>query len=88
MSKMTLFTVLVVLVLCVVGLGFYQGWFVLSSHRASDGGGQIDVNLTVNPDKAKEDARSVEAKARHLTGSTAEDTPHESSEEGAKPKNE
>jgi hypothetical protein len=75
MRKMTLFKVLVVLVLCVVGLGFYRGWFVLSSQGGSAGDNKVDVNLTVDPDKAKQDARMVEAKARGLTGGAAEETP-------------
>ena len=67
MKKMTLFKVLVVLVLCVVGVGFYQGWFVLTNHGGGEEGNKVEVNLTVDPDKAKEDAKAVEAKARELT---------------------
>ena len=69
-KKMTLFKVFVVLVLCVVGIGFYQGWFVLASHGGGDEGNTVEVNLTVDPDKAKEDANAVEAKAREMTGSS------------------
>ena len=62
MKKMTLFKVLIVVVLCVVGLGFYQGWFVLSSDGGnSDGDNKVDINLTLDPDKAKEDAEKVGA---------------------------
>ena len=62
MKKMTVFKVLIVAVLCFVGLGFYQGWFVLSS-RGGNGAGdnKVDINLTVDPDKAKEDAKQVGA---------------------------
>ena len=68
MKLMTVVKVLVVLVLCVVGLGFYQGWFVLSSNNSPSGDNKMDVNLTVDPDKAKEDANAVGAKIRDLTG--------------------
>jgi hypothetical protein len=75
MRKMTLFKVLVVLVLCVVGVGFYRGWFVLASHGGGgDQGNKVEVQLTVDPDKAKDDARAVGAKVRELTGSEAEET--------------
>lgn len=75
MRKMTLFKVLVVLVLCVVGIGFYRGWFVLSSDGGGDEGNKVEVQLTVDPDKARDDAKAVGAKARELTGSEAEATP-------------
>ncbi len=62
MKKMTLFKVVIVLVLCFVGLGFYQGWFVLSSRGDNSAGDhKVDINLTVDPDKAKEDAKKVGA---------------------------
>ena len=72
MKKMTLLKVAVVLILCFVGLGFYRGWFVLSSQHSQPGDNKIDVNLTVDPDKAKEDAESVETKARGLSGISEE----------------
>jgi cell division protein FtsX len=86
MKKMTLFKVAVVLVLCFVGLGFYQGWFVLSSQGSNDGSNKVDVNLTLDPDKAKEDAEKVETKARDLTGTSAEKTPTAAPEDGVKSK--
>ena len=73
MKKITLFKMLVVLVLCFVGVGFYRGWFVLSSHGSSEGN-KANVNLAVDPEKAKEDVRSVEAKARGLTHNPTEDS--------------
>ena len=50
---------LIVLALGVVGLGFYRGRFVLSGDTGSH---KVDVNLTVDPDKMKEDAESVQDK--------------------------
>jgi hypothetical protein len=59
---------MIVLALCVVGLGFYRGWFVLSSHTRETGNHKVDVNLTVDPDKMKEDAETVKDKTKELTG--------------------
>jgi hypothetical protein len=64
--------VLFVLLLCLVGLGLYRGWFVLSSH-SRDGSNKVDVNLTVDSDKAKEDAEKVKDKTTEL-GDRARDT--------------
>lgn len=75
MRRMTLFNVLVVLVLLVVGIGFYQGWFILSGNKGGDESNKVEIQLTVDPDKVKEDAKTVEAKARDLTGTEAEQTP-------------
>ena len=83
MRMMTLFKVLVVLVLCVVGVGFYRGWFVLSSN-GSDESNKVEVQLTVDTDKAKDDAKAIEAKGRELTGITSEETPMGSSEDDLK----
>jgi len=60
----TLMMVLLVLVLCVVGLGFYRGWFVLSSHEA--GSNKVDINLTVDRDKVTQDAESMKKKTTEL----------------------
>ena len=60
----TLMMVVLVLALCVVGLGFYRGWFVLSSQEA--GGNKVDINLTVDRDKVTQDAESVKEKTSEL----------------------
>jgi cell division protein FtsX len=62
-----------VLVLCVVGFGFYNGWWSLSSSTSPDGdSNKVDVNLSVNPDKMKEDAETVKEKAKEATGQAEE----------------
>ena len=61
--------VLVVLAICVVGFGFYRGWFALSS---PDGGDQVNVNLATDTGKMKEDAAAVKDKAAELTGNVTE----------------
>jgi cell division septal protein FtsQ len=47
----------VVLVCCLVGVGFYRGWFAVSS-RTEPETHKVDVNLTVDTEKIKEDAKS------------------------------
>lgn len=74
-----------VLILCVVGVGFYQGWFVLSSNNHNNPDNKVDVKLTVDPDKAKADAEKVKAKAKSLTGQSTTKTPAASSDKGSKP---
>jgi hypothetical protein len=47
------------LVLClVVALGFYRGWFTVSEHQQAVSK-KVDVNLTVDPDKIKQDVRKA-----------------------------
>lgn len=75
MRRMNFARIFFVLVLCVVGLGFYRGWFALSSQSGGSGENTIDVNLTLDPDKAKADAHAVEDKARDLSGHPAEGAP-------------
>ena len=66
--KKNLFAVLVVIVLVVIGVGFYRGWFALSSSTADQGSNKVNVNLTVDRDKMQEDAQAVQNKTAELTG--------------------
>jgi len=53
------FAVFVIIVaLAVAGLGFYRGWFVVSS-AGHVGSNKVDLNLTVDPDKVKSDAKQA-----------------------------
>lgn len=72
MKKMTFVKVLGVLVLCAVGVGFYQGWFVLSSRARDTESNKSNITLTVDPDKVKEDAQAVRDKTTELTGKATE----------------
>lgn len=72
MKFMTFVKVLMVLTLGVVGLGFYQGWFVVSSPSHDPESSKVNINLTVDPDKVKEDAQAVKDKTKELTGKAAE----------------
>ncbi len=62
-----LLAVLIVLVLLVIGVGFYRGWFTLSKSDADPGDKKVNVNLTVDGDKIQEDAETVKKKAAELT---------------------
>lgn len=71
MKRMSI--VLVVIVLLVVGVGFYRGWFAFSSGTSDAGSNKVDVNLTVDGDKIQEDGEAVKQKATELTGQVAEE---------------
>ena len=55
--------VLLVLAICVVGFGFYRGWFALSSPSPTAGSNEVNINLATDTDKMKEDAQTVKDKA-------------------------
>lgn len=67
-----LFAVLIVLAICVVGFGFYRGWFALSSPSPTAGSNEVNINLAADPDKMKEDAETIKDKAAELTGNVTE----------------
>lgn len=60
------FAVVIVLVFLVVGLGFYRGWFVLSSPDADKESNKVNVNLSLDKGKIQEDAELVKNKAAKL----------------------
>lgn len=62
---------LIVFALGVVGLGFYRGWFAVSSSRYVEGH-KVNVNLTVDEDKMKQDGEKVKEKTKELTGQVKE----------------
>ena len=64
-----LLAVLIVLVLLVIGVGFYRGWFTVSKSDPDAGDNKVNVNLTVDGDKMQEDAEAVKKKAAELTES-------------------
>jgi len=63
-----LFGILFLLLICVAGIGFYRGWFSVSTHSDESESHKIDVNLSVDTDKVKADAATVKEKASELTG--------------------
>jgi hypothetical protein len=62
------YALVIVLAICVVGFGFYRGWFVLSSPNATEGSNQVNINLAADQDKMKDDVEIVKDKAAELTG--------------------
>jgi hypothetical protein len=61
--------VMLLIVVGVVGLGFYRGWFHVSSDRSAD---KSNVTLTIDKDKAKQDAKDAKEKV-HSAGDRADD---------------
>ena len=53
--------ILLLIVAGIVGLGFYSGWFAVSAERSPD---KSNVTLTVDKDKAKQDARDAKQKVQ------------------------
>ena len=64
----SIISVLLVLIVGVAAVGFYRGWFTLSSRRPDAESNKVNINLTVDQDKMKEDAETVKQKAAELTG--------------------
>jgi hypothetical protein len=61
-------SVMTVLAILIVGVGFYRGWFALSRPAPEAGSNMVNINLATDPDKMKDDARAVKDKATELTG--------------------
>ena len=61
------FLMLVLLLICVAGIGFYRGWFSMSTQNDEPDGHTVDVKLTVDTDKVKADVTTVKEKAEELT---------------------
>jgi hypothetical protein len=59
--------VLLLIVVGVVGLGFYRGWFNLTSDKTAD---ESNVTLTVDKDKMQQDKQKAQDKVQ---GDRAED---------------
>jgi len=66
--------VLVLIVACVAGVGFYRGWFHLTSDRGAD---KSNVTLTVDKDKMQEDKQKTVDKVQNLE--------HQTKDHGAAP---
>ena len=66
-------TLMTVLAILVVGVGFYRGWFALSRPAPEAGSNMVNINLATDPDKMKQDARAVKDKATELTGGVKHD---------------
>jgi len=70
---MRIIKVLLVLGVCIAVLGFYRGWFSLSSDGRDAASNKVNVSLTVDADKVKEDAGKAKDRTTALTGQVTED---------------
>jgi hypothetical protein len=61
-----LLAVMLSIVILILGVGFYRGWFALSSSDSGVEGHQTNVNLTVDKDKMRDDAATVQRKTTEL----------------------
>lgn len=52
----------VVPALLILGLGFYRGWFAQSKSAPNAKSHQVNINLAVDPDKVKTNAKTVKEK--------------------------
>jgi len=65
--------VLLVLVFVLVVGGFVRGWFVFSGPQRNPETKKVDVNLTIDPEKMKDDARRLEEEAEELKDRASEE---------------
>ena len=64
-----IFFVLVLLVAATVAVGFYMGWFAVTSGTVD---GKTNINVTVDKDKIKADEQRAKEKAKEI-GEKAKD---------------
>lgn len=68
--------VVVLLIVGIVGLGFYRGWFLVSSNRDSEDQ-KVNTTFTVDEEKIQEDKGKLQGvvdRARDEPVETSEDT--------------
>jgi len=71
--KSAFWKLLLILTLCVIGFGFYRGWFNMSSLSRETPTNQVGVSLTVDKDKVNSDAQSLKEKTTEFTGKVTEE---------------
>lgn len=77
-----LFLLVLVLTIILVAVGFYRGWLTVSSQDSDKGSNKVELNLTVDQDKMKDDANAVKEKALDLTGGAKGDEKNEEKDAG------
>lgn len=65
MNRLAAFVI--VLAIIIIGVGLYRGWFVVSSTGGSQSE-KVNVNLTVDQAKMKQDGAELKKEASELTG--------------------
>lgn len=69
----SLFSVIVLLLVVIVGVGFYQGWFHFSTNSSTDGMGQTSsATITVDRSKIRADEDKAKEKVAELGQKTQE----------------
>jgi plastocyanin domain-containing protein len=51
---------LIILLICLVGIGFWRAWFSVSSPVSNTEGDKVNVNISVDKGKIKSDIKKVE----------------------------
>ena len=59
-----LLKLLVVSLICLVGIGFYLGWFSLTNPSPDAEGNKVNVNVSVDKDKLKSDVKNAKEKIK------------------------
>ena len=72
-GKRLIVLLLFVAVVGTVTTAYLRGWFIVSSHRSSETGGDVDVRLTTDRAKLEEDAAKVRKKSADLVGGGHDD---------------
>jgi hypothetical protein len=54
----------IVLLICLVAIGFYRGWFSFSSPTTDAQGDKVNVNMSMDKDKIKSDVKKAEEKVK------------------------
>ena len=55
---------MVVLLLCLIAIGFYRGWFSVSRSHPNPEGNKVNVNVSVDKAKMKSDVKEAEQKVK------------------------
>ena len=61
-------TILLFLIVLTVCIGFFRGWFSVSTSKELLGN-KVDVNFQVDRDKMNNDAKSLQEKTKSMIGS-------------------
>lgn len=67
-----LFGVLTVVAIFVIGLGFYRGWFTMSSSSPEKDADKVNINVTIDRDKMDDDAKAVKKKSTEIADKATE----------------
>jgi hypothetical protein len=60
----SLIKLVVVLAICLAGIGLYRGWFSLSNSNPGTEDNKVNINVSVDKDKMKSDVKRAEEKVK------------------------